>query len=1464
MRKFNAKLFLILVAAVAVAAAALFGVHYLQYQRIARALLYQANRAEEQGQTERMASYLKAYLEFAPHDTAARARLGKAWASDEFLASPRTRLRGADQLNRVLIKDPDRPELRKAVIKVALFPNTLRPKMARDHLQALWQDAQKLGATLSTKERGELESLWGQLLEVENKPIEAVAWYRPAREHDPEEPLNYIRLAALLRRQPESDAKQKARNGEEADALLDALVTANPHSYKAYLARWHYRREFDLLRDPGVPPEAAALVRSLVPAEAADKLLDRRAANEALLNRAAEDVEAALKRAPEEQEVLLAAADVQRLKGALARDPRTAAEHRKEARAYLQLGLQLQSKPGYRGASEQAKFQLLWHLANLLLDARQIEETAGAEAPAHDRQDLEDAAAAIAQLRQLRSIPSGAGDYLEGRLFRSQRRWAEAAARLEQARPQLAKQRGELAYEIDIQLGQCYEKLEEPGLMLAAYERALKWDPNSLVARLGMGSALWSMGRVEDSIKHYEAAMERDQAPGDGWLDIARLRVLSQLQAEKPDWKVAEAALDRAEKTAGKRIEVKLLRAEVLAAQGKIEDAEEFLVKALNEAPDEVELWVARAGVAERGRKKLEGARNVLAAAEKQLGDRVELRLARARMAARQERGPATSETLAKLEKSWQSFKPANQSKLLDGLAEAWYVTGETVAARRLWGEMARLPMNKDDLRLRLLLFDLALREGDEKGVDETLADIYAIEHGRGVYHRFGQALRLIGQAKQGKADPKTALNEARLLLDQAASMRPTWSRIALARAEIDEMRGNPEEAIGHLKKAIEGGETSPIVIQRLVDALMKRQRYAEAEQELERMRKSLLVNSELGQLAASVALRQGNRDKALELMDRAVDPDSKNFRDQLWQARMLFAANQDQKALARFKQAISLAPAEPEPYVALVQFLAARGNGDEAQGVINEARKALPPEKAQLALAQCYDLVGLTAEARQQFEAAVKQHPGDVSVLRAAAEFYLKTGRINEVAPILRAVADGHVQTSPENVAWARRGLAIVLAASMDYEKFKEALRLVGLQLDDAGQLARESTKDSDSTDALRAKARVLATQPVQRQFRERAIEYLELLARRGSLLPDDKYVLALLYDSGNAWPKSREQLKDLTLPVTPGAQPKYLAQAPQYMHRYVLGLLRSGDYDEAERVLDRLNALEKQQGVKEGTFGAVELRAQLWEKTGRGDKAVSMLTEYAARNRETKDMILVVVGSLVRQKRCDDALALLEKEIDTCRPESAGAAYLSLLHEMEPSDGQCQRAEAWLKKQLEKAEEQMRQKAEPRKAEELRYTVTVLRQHLASLYDLRGRYPEAEAMYKKVLQDHQTNVLALNNLSWLLAQRNGDAKAALELIDRAITNMGRRADLLDTRGVVYLALGEPDKALADFKEAAADERTPTRLFHLARAHFEAKDRATAAKVLQDAKKAGLEPSKLHPVEQLSCRNLMTELKVQ
>src|SRR5207244_4978990 len=111
-------------------------------------------------------------------------------------------------------------------------------------------------------------------------------------------------------------------------------------------------------------------------------------------------------------------------------------------------------------------------------------------------------------------------------------------------------------------------------------------------------------------------------------------------------------------------------------------------------------------------------------------------------------------------------------------------------------------------------------------------------------------------------------------------------------------------------------------------------------------------------------------------------------------------------------------------------------------------------------------------------------------------------------------------------------------------------------------------------------------------------------------------------------------------------------------------------------------------------------------------------------------------------------------------------------------------------------------------------------LRMHLADLYDKRGQYDKAADIYRAVLKTEPNNVVALNNLAWLLAHRSGEADQALAYIDKAVQGIGRRADLLDTRGVVHLARKDPAKALADLREANSEAATPVRLLHLARAH--------------------------------------------
>src|SRR5262249_20596969 len=140
---------------------------------------------------------------------------------------------------------------------------------------------------------------------------------------------------------------------------------------------------------------------------------------------AAQDVTRALELAPTEAEVLLAAADLAQLQDNL-----------KQARAHLQAGLKLHPREmrlyrslallalraghrpravaclrtGAKAVPPQAQFELLWDLANLLID--------GAE--------LDQADAVIAQIRQANATPASV-DYLHARMRMHEGHWPEAA-----------------------------------------------------------------------------------------------------------------------------------------------------------------------------------------------------------------------------------------------------------------------------------------------------------------------------------------------------------------------------------------------------------------------------------------------------------------------------------------------------------------------------------------------------------------------------------------------------------------------------------------------------------------------------------------------------------------------------------------------------------------------------------------------------------------------------------------------------------------------------------------------------------------------------------------------------------------------------------------------------------------------------------------------------------------------------
>jgi tetratricopeptide (TPR) repeat protein len=1465
MRKINGKLFLGLLVGTAVLAGAVFAIHVVQYQRIAQALLWQARRAEEQGQVERMARYLSRYLEFSPRDDLEKAHLAVVWSGEAFANAPRLRYRAVRLLDDVLAHDASRTDLRRLLVKSALelgtHPDIL--KLARGHLEKLLpydqvvRDARRQGEVTVDRERGELEGCWGQLLEAEGRPADAIRCCRLAVRHNPETSTVYVRLAWLLRRSGEGDAAARAANGKEADDLMDRLVTRNDTSHKSYLARWRYRREFDLieLRPDGSQPasDKAKLVR---------------------LTEAANDVAQALKRSPEMIEVLLAAADKERLLGQAAYEDgrlspearqRQLQEHRDEAYRLLERGVKLQAAQPSRVASEEARFQLLWQKAGLLLDdlkradVRRPDDP-GAVPARRLRAWDDEVVQTIDELRKTRISPAGA-DFLQGRLLVHQRHWAEAVGLFEHARALLGSQQ-DLATQINLHLGQCYEQLEEPSQMLTAYEAVLASDPQSVPARLGMAAAEWAMQRLDDAAKKYaQLAVER-RLPDRCWLDVARLEIQRQPQQDKPDWRLAEQALDNAAKALPEELEVPLLRAEMWVTRNDTRKADRVLEQAREARQKQPEFWAARAEVQLR-RGDFARANALLDDATGLLGDRIVLRLARARCVSAElkskespvEADRRVARTAIDALAEGGTFNEEERGRLLNGLSHTHLQDGDLAAARGMWRRMAELERYRADLRLRLLLFDLALKMDDEPGMERALQEVRAVERHDGGFGHYGEALRCLWRAEKDPAARDPQLAEARVLLDRVLAQRQNWPAVYIARSRVHELEGNPEQAIVDLREAIRFGESGPEVIRRLVDLLEQRGRHEEAYQELKRQREPLLAaDPDLGRLAAVVALGQ----KDYKWAERVVKPrpGKSGWRELIVLARVQ-ADQKPKEAEKHLREAQKLAPAEPLVWIAWVQFLAFSKRGAEAQQALEEVRAHLPPGKVALALAQCNEILGKQDDAANNYVDALRERRNDPAVVRAAAQFYLSAGRVVDAEPLLRQIQDEQMPgVSAADRDWARHGLAVVLATGMDHRRFQEALRLEGLELDRNGQLVR--SRAEESTERLKSQARVLATQPGQRQFRRRAIEILAGLERSRLLLPPDRFILAALYEADGDRGRALEILRDL---AASQRHPQYVARCA---HAVLLQPPSETTLKEAEKWIGVLEELESERQVEPNTFASVEMRARLLEAQSQGDKALILLRKHVARSAKAQpEEALLLLESLGRQKKFTEAFALCEEMWDggpslaggkRCRPEVAGGASVAVLRSMQPTDEQVRRLEARLKEAIAKNDK-----------------LTVLKLHLADLYDLRGRYADAERLYRQILDERcePHNVVALNNLAWLLAHRDGGADEALTLIEAAVNNAGRRADLLDTRGLVYLKLGRYEQALADFREANEDAPTPTRQYHLARAYFEMKDRATAARKLKEAQDRLLAapgpglPGLMHPTEQEDCRRLMAELKV-
>ena len=1442
MRRFNVRLFVILVVGFAVSGAVIQVLHAFQMHRQSGAFLREADRALQSGKAQEAADFFRTYLLLAPEDTQTMARLGQLLFDQRKLDESRAIF---DQL---VLRDQNNDDARRRLVDISLRLG--RYQEAQSHLDP---------SKFLLKSHPDDGSLWFQLgtcqQGLRNYKLAAES-FRKAIEKSPTLIAAYERLAEVL--------ADRLGDGKAAVDVLDKMVNEkeNRRRSDAYIARAKFIQSHV---DDRLVTEAFLAIRG------SSTGLHSRKTQEALRKAFANDADEALRLAPSDSRVLLFAARAALANGsvkeakllaerAFKQDPINAESYvmlaalelgekrTKEATDWLTRGLRATGGPPV----------LLWTLANLRLETNDIQEA----------KKLVDRLRAFESARPIVK-------YLSARMLITESKWAEAAHQLEAVSGDL-KRWPEMQKESQIWLARCDSRLGREDLAVGSYHAALEIDPDWTTARIGLAEALCTLGQIDQALVELRRLRQLPDVPPQSSIMLLKLIVLKTLDRPTSErgWTAIEGELNEVLKK-HTSVDGIILKAEVQIGKGQLDEAVRTLRAAI--AMDSKQLGLQSALISLMSRQEnWNETERLLRDMQDRFGEGVALRLARADYLVRRY-GISRKDELRSLANLPPTFSPSDRLNLAYEMGRLAAALQDYDQAQRLWRIVADAePAN---LRIRLMLIDLAWQAGRTDDMEQPIAEIRSLEQ-NGPFSHYGEALRLTGLGKRYKdkaerTKDNSLLEQANALFDQAdcqldetRAQYPSWWKIPLLAAEISDIRGKSGTALENYLAAFNLGERSSLVINRLLGLLIEREENDKVEMVIRKLlREGATFSFELTSLVSQALVRTGDLSGALALARNSA-AGSKDFRTAILLGQALSANGRLTEAETELRRATSLAPKEVSAWIALIEFYALNHNKDLTEKTATEALTKIDPKQAWVIQGYAYQLAGKMQEAESTYDAAMKKMPNLFQIRRLVIETKLQNRRVAEAESLLREfLASREASGNQQNVSWARRTLALSLAAAGTYPNYEKALELIDENLRDAPSSAVDR----------RVQAVIQASFPTPISH-QRALQTLEKLAQLPKVLtPDDRIILARLYLIRGEWVKSSKVFREV---VASSKNPGHIAA-------YVDALLGQKELGTADEWLRRLEELAPDE------FVTADLRARLLAGQQHYGEAFDRIV--AALSKGTSDTAARTAQRRIAAARLEDfgnELTRLKRDEEATRFLSQAEAYLSgsggrpgnpsvdhlrfLVRRgrgaeaLEEFDRLCERASAADVDQasmacaslriedrqlLNRLQRSIAQVAKQRPT----YPVCVA---LATVQDRMGQYDDEEATYRRALGLDGTGIDALNNLAYLLAVRKKQLNEARLLVEKAITRAGPRTALLDTRAVVELAAGQSEAALADSEIAVSDVANPMHLFHQARVLLMNGRRDDARSSLNKALALGLASESLNTLEVAAFQDLTAQLE--
>jgi tetratricopeptide (TPR) repeat protein len=716
-------------------------------------------------------------------------------------------------------------------------------------------------------------------------------------------------------------------------------------------------------------------------------------------------------------------------------------------------------------------------------------------------------------------------------------------------------------------------------------------------------------------------------------------------------------------------------------------------------------------------------------------------------------------------------------------------------------------------------------------------------------------------------SEQKQALAEARRLLEQSAKTHSAWNEPHKWLAEIYALENNADGMLEELQIALREGSLDAPRTRQLYNLLVAKGQNAEAEKVYQRLAGDKREGTEWSQVNILI---QGKRfDEARALLD-TLEPKADSTLDQLLSYADARRRTGDlEKAEAALRQAVQLDGGSAHAWVFLVNTLVSAGKQAAAEAAVEDAKARVPAAERELVLAQCYEALRDPKRAEQSYLKAIGEQPKDLLTNQAIAGFYLRTNRRNEAMKHLDTIERaGATSTSPadkEIVSWAKRGRAVAIAADGNWQRFKEAEALL-LQNEEE---IRNSGNEPDSSHLL-LRIALLADRQEPECVRK-AVALFEELQQRQTLQASEMVNFARQYERVGQWDKA----KDLMVKVLSAREPE-----PFYFLAYAEMLWRNRELIDADFWLDRYDRVRPD-------GASLPIRIKLRVRQGREKVAIALLNRAVGRPPWTNPQLLAQVregASLLHQLRLyaeaeklwrgyiqtqpagiimlattvgmhrdlDDAMALLEQSLKHHPPRDVLLVGMEVLRARK-ADAQANHFTdlgRWYKAALAAAPN------DPQ-----------LEMLVGDMWEIRGELDRAEQQYRRVLArndlDPMTRAHIGNNLAFILSTQRKNTDEAVQLIEKAMEVYGPSSDLLDTRGVVYLAADKPDKALADFREAVLIP-SAMKWVHLAFAQSALRDQEGARQSLTKAQEMDLKRQDLYEAEWTRYERLARDLGLQ